>query len=368
MLSNKPTHRISFLLKCLIKATVILSFIWLLETTWLILSVLAFIVAYYFALRLKATILKYTVVLLLTLLILIFSKIFVFVIFQIPSSSMESTYFPGDLVVVNKLTYGPRIPQSPLDIPWINIIFYELSRSSTQHYNWPYKRFSGRSPVKRGDIFVFKSVDVDTETLVKRCLGIPGDTIQIIDRQVVVNHKAQIEPDLVFQLYVANFTNLNLTKSIFRQLKIPYWLKTDSGLQAYVMLNRLQKLTLLKYPAIKKLYYNKVPVSNIPSTFPWDWHFNWTIENYGPLVVPARGTIIPLNFKSYVLYKKTFEKFEGVKIELWKDKYYLKGRCISSYQFKNNYYFMLGDNRNYSSDSRFWGILPEQNIEGKVLY
>lgn len=367
MIKIKSLTRRLVLLRISLLLFVILLFIWLLKTIWLVLTVLVLFTLLFCCWRLKRTVTRYFSLFLLTILVFILSKAFIFEIYRIPSGSMESTFFPGDEVIVNKLTYGPKLPQSPLDIPWINIAFFELMGKKAQNYHWPYRRLEGRNPIQRNDIFVFRAVDGDTATFIKRCQGLPGDTIEIADRQVFVNHKAVIAPDLILEPYIADITNYDTAKIIFDRLKIPYQLKTDSGLQVYIALDKQQKMALSGCRAIKRVYYHKMPMARIPSTYPWDWRFNWTIENYGPVVVPSKGMIVELTLRNYLLYKKIFEKFENAKITLHGNKYFQNGKPTDSYRIKNNYYFVLGDNRSDSNDSRYWGFLPEQNIEGKVV-
>lgn len=242
-------------------------------------------------------------------------RVFFIEIFAIPSGSMENTLFPGDKILVSKLDYGPAMPKSPYEIPWINLIWF-LSADKTTNMDsvyWNYNRLSGFSRVKRGDVTVFIH-PLWRSFFVKRCVALPGDTLQIIDGAVYANRQAIAVPDLVKQSY-----KMDLVKNDSTQ-----WVN----------------------PKNRKLA--------------------WTIDNYGPVVIPRKGMTIELTPVNFLVYRRTIERLEKITLEEKGGVYFLGTQPVTTYTFRHNYYFMMGDNRHNSNDSRYWGFVPEENIVGKA--
>ncbi len=245
-------------------------------------------------------------------------RVFFIEIFSIPSSSMENTLFPGDKILVSKLNYGPAMPKSPYEIPWINLIWY-LSADKTTNMDsvyWNYKRLSGFSSLKRCDVVVFLHPRWGKRDnfFVKRCVAAPGDTLQIIDGVVYANRQVLTIPDLAKQPYKMNLV------------------KNDS--------------TQWVYPKNRKLA--------------------WTIDHYGPVVIPQKGMTIKLTPINYLVYRQTINRLEEIKLEEKDGIFYLNNEAATTYTFRRNYYFMMGDNRHNSNDSRYWGFVPEKLIIGKA--
>jgi signal peptidase I len=243
-------------------------------------------------------------------------RVFVIEVFSIPSGSMEKTLFPGDKIMVNKMSYGPALPGSPYKIPWLNL-FWLLSaneKTNTDSIYWDYHRLNGFSKIKRTDVIVFdhpfnKGPD---NTFVKRCMALPGDTLRIEAGTVKVNNK------------IINIPGVGQEKT-----SIP----KDSANWVY--------------PRIRS--------------------FSWTIDDYGPLVVPAKGMTIELNPVTYELYRRTINRIEKAGINKKGNLYFRNGQQITEYTFTKDYYFMMGDNRHNSNDSRYWGFVPEENMIGKAI-
>jgi signal peptidase I len=235
---------------------------------------------------------------------------------------MEETLLNGDYIFVDKTRYGALLPRSPYEIPWFNVIYhYYLETFNKSLLNeWPSYRFVGWDKIKSCDIVVFRHLEKKETYYIKRVIGLPGDTLEIIEGKIIIN--GSIPSSLE-------------TKNIAEQLVTPeYFIRNNDS-----------------------------PIN----LFPGKNEFNWAIDNFGPLVMPARGYPIELNDDNVLRYKQTIEQFEKVRIEKVGDQFFLDSVPEQYYTFKNNYYFMLGDNRYHSNDSRYWGFVPKENIIGKAV-
>ena len=243
--------------------------------------------------------------------------LFFFQVLYVDSASMQNELFEGDYIVVNKLAYGARLPITPLSLPFSN---------STSYLNWihlPYMRIPGYTHISRNDVIVFNlptddKVPVDErELFIKRCIALPGDTLKIDSAQIFINGKIQIETS-------------NLTK--------------------------------IKVSA--KSFYN-------PNFFPNNYHFKWNLDYFGPIVIPKKADSVKISIDNIDLYKKIIQVYENNKLEIKGSEIIINGKEANNYVFKMNYYFVLGDNRHNSIDSRYWGFVPEDHIIGKasmILY
>lgn len=296
----------------------------------------------------------------------ILMRLFVFEVYNIPTRSMEKALFPGDYIIVSKLNYGPKIPQSPFEIPWIDLLFY-LNKTASAKINspwWRYRRLSGFSKVKQGDIVVFKSIMDSKKKLIKRCIGLPGNSLQIINGTVAVNNRFVKSTSTVTRLYKVWLSDVKLFTRFADSLHIPYNVKHLMGKQYYseVFLNFNEKAQVGNLKGTDSIIYQVIK----GPTFFGNPQINWSPDNLGPVLIPAKGMKIQLNLMNCMIYGQIL-KNEQPDLYNKSGTFYLKGKLITEYTFKQNYYFVMGDNRNCSYDSRFWGFVPEDYIVGKAI-
>ena len=296
-------------------------------------------------------------------------KTFIFGIFKIPSSSMKNALFPNDIIVVNKLKYGPRLPRSPFDIPLINIgcYFNENAKKRIKEYWWLYKRLSGTTNIKQGDVIVFNALWDKDFILVKRCVAIAGDTLQIKNGIVYINgkiykvdtekhkYKFEIEDKKTFR---KTLNSLGLSHVNFMKNSSKYVLKAKLAQNEVDIIKNLESVK--NFQLVLDIYKPKQKLlAKLPTK-------NWTYDDMGSFVIPKKGLQIDLNHENYLLYKQTINKIEKANLKYINGKFFVKDRRVNTYTFQKNYYFMMGDNRKATADSRVWGFVPEENIIGKV--
>ena len=317
--------------------------------------------------------------------------------YTIPTPSMENSLLVGDFLFVSKFHYGTRTPKTPLQVPLTHqkIWFTEIP-SYTDWIQLPQYRLPGISEVKRGDVVVFnvpgmlennwdiqnqpestwKKYPVDLKTnYIKRCVGLPGDVFEIKNRQIIVNGSAmENPPNMQFSYSVTtkdDITQRNLEKMDLtpdEDFKGPY--KTREGSLYYPMQLTTEMAAKLKsMPYVKNVEVIKQEYDSVRSTFPHSKMFKWSADNFGKLTIPKEGWTIQLNDTTLALYGSTIVDYDHNKdAKITDGKLLIDGQPVTSYTFKQNYYFMMGDNRHNSHDSRYWGFVPEDHIVGKGFF
>lgn len=358
-----------------------------------------------------------------------FINLFVFQNYKIPTSSLEKSLLVGDYLFVSKLSYGPRVPNTPISFPLVQNTLPVLNCKSYLDWpEWGYKRVKGLGTVQRNDIVVFNFPAGDTvalkvqnpdyytlveevgrerilldkatfgdviyrpvdkrENYVKRCIGMPGDTLSIRDNQVYINSQPAANPENIQFNYYVETNGAMLSEEQFRLLDVS---KDDRSLvsnggyyqnllsfvgftpNASGQFNPIYRLPLTpkalataqKLPVVQKIIIEPDAVGG--PTYPVGYKTGWTRDNFGPLWIPQRGATLPLNERNLALYGRCIKNYENNTLEVKEGKVYINGKEESSYTFKYDYYWMMGDNRHNSADSRSWGFVPEDHIVGKPI-
>lgn len=375
-----------------------------------------------------------------------FINTFFFQNYQIPTSSLEKSLLVGDFLAVSKLSYGPRAPITPLSFPLAQHTMPVIGgKSYIDKPKWKYNRLKGIGNVQRNDIVVFnfpvgdtvalnrQGVDFYTlakshpngslgvrsdvrsygkivyrpvdrrENYVKRCIGLPGETLELRNDSVYIDGSYLPNPKLSQHNYMIHTDGTQIAAEIFSDMginKADYFTQNSYG----QMVPRSQDLTGVDSLSLSlfdlksrngnsgRLYFS-IPMTSamvdemkakpfvwdiikereLPGStyyFPLDYTHNWTRDNYGPLWIPQKGATISFDTDieyKVATYERCIKNYEGNDFDYRNGVVYINGEQVNSYTFKFDYYFMMGDNRHNSADSRSWGFVPEDHIVGKPM-
>jgi len=330
--------------------------------------------------------------------------------YTIPTGSMEGSLLVNDYLFVSKLSYGPRVPMTPIAVPLVhNTMPLIGGKSYTDAVQWKYHRWPGFGHVERYDVVVFNFPNGDTvisempdrdyyqtcrevgrdnvwasyqvitrpidkkENYIKRCMGVPGDKLELRDGIVYVNNeKAKIFPHSK-STYVIRTNGQFIPQDYLDDNEIEQ--PQAAGKNIYIgFLENDQVDPMRHQPGIVSVDpYNQkpgfVPASPGEWTFPQDTaNFKWNVDNFGPIIIPKKGATVELTPQNIALYRRVIFNYEGNKLEERNGKFFINGQEATTYTFKMDYYWMMGDNRHNSLDSRYWGFVPEDHVVGKAAF
>lgn len=318
--------------------------------------------------------------------------------YTIPTSSLEKSLLVGDFLFVSKVNYGARTPMTAVAAPMVHDTLPLLNKKS--YSSWPqlpYFRFPGFEKIKNSDIVVFnwprdtlfnmylpadkrydKPIDKKTN-YVKRCVGIPGDSLQIKDGIVFINGKELILPERAKPQYSYAVTldpqSTTDFESVFRDLNITDGYGFVTPERDTLTISALTFSGAEKLKSVSGITSIKRIIKKHESTiFPDEHHDhltipnNWSSDNYGPIYIPQAGKTVALNAQSLPFYKTIISEYEGNKLKVVGNDIYINDKKATSYTFKQDYYWMMGDNRHNSLDARYFGYTPENHIVGKPIF
>ncbi|MEX0965907.1 MAG: signal peptidase I [Bacteroidia bacterium] len=296
--------------------------------------------------------------------------------FTIPSSSMEKSLLIGDFLFVSKVHYGPRIPNTPLSFPLVhNTLPVFGTKSYIELLQLPYNRLPGFRDVERMEAVVFNYPREDgrpvdkKDNYIKRCVGIPGDSLSIVDQMIHIDGVALPQPEESQFTFEVVTEQPIFNKRMLRKYDITEYQALNST-NYQIKMTEVAAAEIAAIPVVKDVKKIVLPKGfKQPEIYPFEPELQWNIDNYGPVYLPRKGDRIAMTVHNYHVYERPIKVYEdNPSLELRDSIVYLNGQPLEEYEFKMGYYWMMGDNRHNSLDSRMWGFVPENHIVGKPLF
>ncbi|MDR4987294.1 MAG: signal peptidase I [Bacteroidales bacterium] len=335
-----------------------------------------------------------------------FIRTFLLEAYTIPTSSMEKSLLVGDYLFVSKIAYGPKIPRTPIAFPFAHHTL-PLTENTKSYLEWirlPHYRYPGIRSVRNNDLVVFNYPDGDTvalqlqnqsyydlirvygrdaiwrnydviarpvdkrENYIKRCLAIPGDVFEMRDGVVYINGEVQSDPPETQHNYRVVTDGTPLSQRVLNRLNITDWGQTGRNVYQLAMTEHAAREVEKVSSIIQVEKILRKAGQGEQHIFPHHPSYPWNEDNFGPLHIPAKGQTVEINAENIVLYDRIISVYEGNELKVDGDRIYINGRETRQYTFEMDYFWMVGDNRHNSADSRFWGFVPEDHIVGRAMF
>jgi signal peptidase I len=334
-------------------------------------------------------------------------RVFFIEAYTIPSGSMEKSLLIGDFLFVSKVNYGARVPMTPIAFPFSHhtLPFTKYTKAYWDGVQWKYRRLPGLQDIKRNDVVVFNFPEGDTvaleyqnpsyydlvrangwkktntdytitsrpvdkrENYIKRCIGIAGDVVSMKNGVANINGKDEPIKNTGLMPYSIQFKTTDINFQVLKDLGLTEIQQISPDTYAASatsdMMDEIKKKDYVKTVTMMA----SAPTEEVPGgLFPHDPNRKWNLDNFGPIKIPAKGWTVQIDSVTMPLYYRAIRTYEGNKVEQKGKDWYINDKLATSYTFKLNYYWMMGDNRHGSADSRYWGFVPEDHIVGKALF